>query len=455
MSATVRGLIFIVCALLLVPGLFGKTLGEAERYGYLADIIPADWAATNVWLDSTDCTLARGTWLALCEDGKLVPISERAQADDPGHALLLNAWSAATGRRGTLTDVARLNTILNTLGLLALAGLLVALRNWGAAAALLVLGPAEYLFWMGTSPHWSYIGMVSLAAVLPLALLARAEGLLGRRAAVAWIGAGLVFLTAVALVREAIGIMGFLISLAALCWSGMRASRPPAKIAVLLVVAALSFLAFTAPRLAVAARDASFDMVAAERLERHGLSHTLYLGLGFVENKFGLIYDDDFGYESARRIVPDIVFFSPEYFQLMWKLYLAYVAQDPVEVARIYLVKAGLLLERPTIHPGPPLGVVTAIALVHFLVLTAFGWWRRIGFGQGLVVEAVSLAFLGLFIAQGMVALPSHMYVVPANAFVLVLAGVIVESVLRALLSCTNLVLPRASSAPDHKGIGS
>ena len=81
MSATVRGLIFIVCALLLVPGLFGKTLGEAERYGYLADIIPADWAATNVWLDSTDCTLARGTWLALCEDGKLVPISERAQAD--------------------------------------------------------------------------------------------------------------------------------------------------------------------------------------------------------------------------------------------------------------------------------------------------------------------------------------------------------------------------------------
>ena len=164
--------------------------------------MPGDWAATNVWLDSTDCTLARGTWLALCEDGKLVPISERAQADDPGHALLLNAWSAATGRRATLTDVARLNTILNTLGLLALAGLLVALRNWGAAAALLVLGPAEYLFWMGTSPHWSYIGMVSLAAVLPLALLARAEGLLGRRAAVAWIGAGLVFLTAVALVRR-------------------------------------------------------------------------------------------------------------------------------------------------------------------------------------------------------------------------------------------------------------
>ena len=91
------------------------------------------------------------------------------------------------------------------------------------------------------------------------------------------------------------------------------------------------------------------DMVAAERLERHGLSHTLYLGLGFVENKFGLIYDDDFGYESARRIVPDIVFFSPEYFQLMWKLYLSRIAEDPVEVARIYWQKALQLLAVPTL----------------------------------------------------------------------------------------------------------
>ncbi|MDP1604093.1 MAG: hypothetical protein Q8M03_12600 [Legionella sp.] len=53
----------------------------------------------------------------------------------------------------------------------------------------------------------------------------------------------------------------------------------------------------------------------------------------------------------------------------------------------------------------------------------------------------------------GSVRLPSHMYVVPANAFALVLAGGIAESIVRALLSCTNLGLPRASSAPDHKGI--
>ena len=433
MAVASRWLVFLCCALLLVPGLFGKTFSEAERYGYLTDIMPGDWGATNVWLQSTECTLAHGVWLAVCEDGKLIPLSERALADDPGHALLLELWSAATGKRATLVDVARLNTLLNTIGLVTLAGLLFALRTWLAALALLVLGPVEYLSWMGTSPHWSFIGMASLAAVLPLALLGRAEGLLGRRAAAAWIGAGLVFLAAATLVREPIGIMGLLISLAALVWWGV--SRPPAarRIVGLLTVAVIALVAFTAPRWTAVARDAAFDMAPSERLPRHGLSHTLYISLGFVENKLGIRYDDDFGLEVARQHVPDIVFCSPEYFRLMWTLYLGQVAHEPLEVARIYLVKAGLMLERPTIHPGPPLGLVVAIALIHFLALTAFGWWRRIGFNQGLVVEAVALAFFSLFIAQGVVALPSHMYIVPANAFVLVLTGVIAESFLRAL----------------------
>jgi hypothetical protein len=436
MATASRWLVFAGCVLLLVPGLFGKTFGEAERYGYLTDIMPGDWAPTNVWLESTDCTLAHGVWLAVCEDGRLIPIGERAQADDPGHALMLGLWSAATGKRATLVDVARLNTVLNTVGLLTLAGLLFALRAWLATLALLVLGPVQYLFWMGTSPHWSYIGMASLAAVLPLALLARAEGLLGRRTAAAWIAAGLLFLAVVTLVREAIGIMGFLVTLAALAWSAIRAPGTR-RIAGLLVIAMVALAAFTAPRWTVAARDAAFDMAPSERLQRHGLSHTLYISLGFVENKFGIYYDDDLGLEVARRHVPDIVFFSPEYFRLMWTLYLGHLAQDPLEVARIYTEKAGLLLARPTIYPGPPLGIVLAIALAHFLAVTALGGWRRIGFRQGFVVEAVSLCFIGLFVAQGIVALPSHMYIVPVNAFVLVLLGVVAESVLRALWTAT------------------
>ena len=90
--------------------------------------MPSDWAATNIWPESSQCALERGVWLAVCEKGELVPISERAIADDPGHALLLDLWSMATHNRATLPDVAKLNTLLDALGLLALAGLLFSLR---------------------------------------------------------------------------------------------------------------------------------------------------------------------------------------------------------------------------------------------------------------------------------------------------------------------------------------
>jgi hypothetical protein len=430
-TTSLRWLVFVACAALLVLGPFNRTYKDAERYGYLADIMPSDWAATNVWLDSTDCARERGVWLAICENGKLVPISERAVADDPGHALLLDLWSVATGKRATLPDVAQLNTLVDTFGLLALAGLLFALRAWLAAIVLMGLGPVEYLGWMGTSPHWSYIGLVSLCAVLPMALAGRELGLLSRRGGPLWIAAGLVFLALSTLIRESIGIMGLLISLGAVA---MLLVRRPRRIAGLALVTVLALAAFTTPRWVVAARDAAFDLQPAKRLATHGISHTLYLGLGFVENKWGIRYDDVYGEEIASKADPPVVFGSPGYFQLMGQLYLARWADDPVEVSRIYLEKAWLLLGRPTLYPGPPFGVVLLIGLIHFVAATALGAWRRLGFVQGLVVESVAAAFLLLFLAQATAALPSHTYAMPANAFVLVLLGVIVEFFVRALL---------------------
>ena len=74
------------------------------------------------------------------------------------------------------------------------------------------------------------------------------------------------------------------------------------------------------------------------------------------------------------------------------------------------------------------------LALLHFAAATALGAWRRIGFLQGFVIEGVAVAFVGLFLAQAMVALPSQTYAMPANAFALVLLGAIVEFFVRGLL---------------------
>ena len=97
-----RALVFFLFAALLVWGQFQRTYTDSERYGHYADLMPSDWKATNVWLAAADCTLERGAWLAVCEQEKLVPMSERAIADDPGHALLLALWSVTTRRHACL-----------------------------------------------------------------------------------------------------------------------------------------------------------------------------------------------------------------------------------------------------------------------------------------------------------------------------------------------------------------
>jgi hypothetical protein len=423
-------LVFLAFAALLVSGQFLFRYQDAERYGFLADIMPSDWKATNIWLDSTDCAVERGVWLAVCERGKMIPISERAIADDPGHALVLDLWSIATRQRATLPAVARLNTIVDTVGLVALAGLMFALRAYIASLILLWLGPVQYMGWMTTSPHWSFIGLVSLAGLLPMALAARSLGLLSRRAANAWIAAGIVSLAVCALMRDSIGMMGLMLTIGTIAILGVRRHR----LLPLMIVGALAVLACMAPRGVVAARDALFDVQPAQRLASHGLSHTLYLGLGFVENKWGIRYDDDYGEAIANAAQPPIVFCSPEYFRLMWKLYIAHWLEDPVEVLRIYLEKAWLLASAPTLYPGPPFGIVLAIGLIHLMAATALGAWRRLDFRQGLVIETVAVAFIGLFLAQSMAALPSQNYAMPVNAFILVLFGVIVELFARLAL---------------------
>lgn len=423
MGPALKWLAFAICVAGLVLAQFGHTFEDGQRYGHFSDIMQSEWVATNIWLDSTACTVSRGVWLAICGDGRLSPIAEHAIADDPGHALLLSAWAAMTGEPATLVDVARLNTLLNTIGLVTLAALLFSLRAWITSLVLLVKGPIEFLGWMGTSPHWAFIGMVSLAGILPLAIVTRSHR--------AWIAGGIAALAVVTLVRESIGLMGFALTLGALAVIALQRPRQARHLPRLALVAVLATGALLAPKWVVMARDAAFAMAPAERLQTHGLSHTLYLGLGFVENKWGIRYDDEYGADLANRA--GILYCSPEYFRMMWKLYLGRIAEDPAEVARIYWEKALQLLAVPTMQPGPPFGIVLAIGLVHLLAATWFRLWRRVGFPQGLQIEAVALAFLGLFLAQAILALPSHKYAVPVNAFILVLFGTIVEFVARGL----------------------
>lgn len=393
-------------------------LDKSERY---RTATTAEWGATNVWLKSAACARQTGTWLTLCENGKLLPISDEAVADDPGHAFLLGLWARFAGRDATLLDTAQLNIGINLLGLAALAAILVAMEAWWAAVVLLTFGPVVFVGWMTTAPHWSFIGVASLQAVLPLTLAGAAAGHLSRRSATIFTVIGLLGVCLGALIRHHIAMMGLLVTVLTVAAIAYGRFRDRGGIRDLLLVAVLAVLATGAPKWVLMARDALFTIEAERLIPEHGTSHTLYIGLGAVENRWGLRYDDKLGVAAAAQAAPDVEAYSPAYYRLMWRLYFDRLEEDPGEVARIYYEKAKALLSDRILDSGPPLWISLLIALgAQILVSRETPRAQRLVDRQ-LLINLISFAFIGLFVMQGTLAHHMRIYAVPIGAFLLLL----------------------------------
>lgn len=426
--AHLKWLVFIVCLITFGLGALTGQLEEAENY---AEIREADWTATNMWLKSAECARQRGVWLAVCEGDELVPISEYSFGDDPGHALFLGIWAMATGETVALDDVARLNIGLNVVGFIALASFLFAIRAHVTSIAFLLIGPDIYLGWNGISPHWGLVGATSWALVLPMALVAKEFGFLSRRSGSAFIAAGILGFAVVVLVRESIGLMFFVTSIGLL--GALLVYRWQSKRGLwgLLGVGLLVIAASEASTWVVWARDASFEIAAAQRVATHNFSHTLYIGLGAVTNEFGLWYHDEVAMMGVQRVAPDVLYCSPDYYQVLWGLYWSTIASDPVEAMRIYFEKAKLILADSIVEPGLPLGVILILTLGHFVASTRFGAWRRTNFSQGLLIEGAAVILIGFFVAQAVLAHPARLFAMPMAAALLMLFGVMLESLFR------------------------
>jgi hypothetical protein len=419
-----RWLAFVVCLVVFGLGAFTASLEDADRYTGLRE---ADWSPTNMWLKSAECARLHDVWLAICDDDKLVPISEYSFGDDPGHALFLAIWAMATDDAVSLEDVAGLNVGLNTAGFIILAGFLFAIRAYVTSIVFLMAGPVIYLGWIGVSPHWGLIGVTSMALILPMALIAKEYGFLSRWSGYAYVAVGILGLSVAALVREPIGVMGFVTSIGVIGALVVRRLRSRSRLRSLFVIGSLVFVASAASTWVVLTRDVSFEMEPAQRVITHNFSHTLYIGLGAVPNGFGISYDDDVARTSVERVAPDVVYCSPEYYRVLWTLYWSKLARAPLEVMRIYFEKAKLILADRILDTAPPLGVVLLFTVAHFVVVTAFGVWRRINFSHGLLVEGAAITLIGLFVVQAILAHPNRMYAMPVGGALVVLLGAMLE----------------------------
>lgn len=418
-----KSLIVLACVLLVGLPQLRSSFEASNRY---ASDRESEWEGTNNALQSASCARTTGRWLLqVCDKDHVVPYS----AEDPGQTLLLSLWGRLAGRDPTVLDGVRLIIGINALGLAILVTTLLIFGAFTTAVILLIFGPTVFLSWFGTNPHWALLGVGSMQIMLPLAVMARSRDWLRPAVSGGLIAVGLLLLVSAALLREAVGLSALLVTLCAGAWAMRHDTRRPRRVVGMMLILALAVVASQSARLAVAARNWAYSIDGSQFPATHGMSHTLYVGLGAVPNKFGIRYLDEVGREAASAEVPGISHYSTDYFRVMWTLYLRKWQEDPQEVVRIYLVKVWILLADSVIEPGLPLGLLLVLVIPVQLLEHHRRWSARDRESDiRLTINLVILGLTALFLAQAVLAAPTRFYSMPIGPLILVLWGIAIEN---------------------------
>lgn len=78
----------------------------------------------------------------------------------------------------------------------------------------------------------------------------------------------------------------------------------------------------------------------------HPKWHNIYIGFGYLENKYGIKYSDTVSYEKVMSINPKVGYCSPEYEQILKDQCLWLIKNDPIFVLKTFFAKLFKLLFR-------------------------------------------------------------------------------------------------------------
>lgn len=325
-------------ALLLGATLLLFTVPQLYRSYAASSGMELTWTTGKVWLKSAECARQTGTILVICRDDKVLPIADGFGGDDLGHALSLDLATLLTGKVPTESGISILNSTVNYVGLAVLALIVFSAGMPLSAFALLTVGTIISNQFHALTPHPAQLGAACFAAILPIALLTARHA--------AWIATGFLGLIAALLFREAVGMMGIVASLLAV---GVIAVRDRKWItSVVLAVAVIATAA--APFGLLRARDIAYDLPPPEKIESHGTWANLYMGLGAVENPFGIEWSDFSAIDAVKAVDPSVEYLNPRFYEILKGLYFNTVFAHPVDVASIYFRKIIVTLHTPILY---------------------------------------------------------------------------------------------------------
>jgi hypothetical protein len=389
-----------------------------------ADGLPFAWTTSKIWLQSAECARTTSKFLVLCRGDAIEPIANGFGGDDLGHALALEIYSVVTQKTVPPTHISLLNTIINYLSLLTLASLLFAMGLPFACLSLLAVGPSIANQLHVLTPHPAQFGVACLVSILPLAVLGNPR--IGRT----WVAIGIVALALALLFREAIGVMGVVASLLTVLLR-LFLQRGTFAFRQMILLAAIIAISAT-PYFLLRTRDAVYNLPPAEKLESHGTWANLYMGLGGVENPFGIAWNDFSAINAVKAVDPSVEYLSPRFYQILKHKYFEILRTNPVGVATVYLKKLEV-----TLHARMPVWIRSLSLWLIIAALTVVGALTRwiapntqatVAYDAALIVSGL---YVAAFVAQATLFNFDLQYLFPIQLFLLLSAAAVVEMMLR------------------------
>lgn len=283
--------------------------------------------------------------------------------DDPGAYIVASLMGLVTGSSSPYPGLGLAEALLVALPLLWLPTAVARIfKRPIAGYAVVLLPPAMWLLNNGTflagteyglsdaaspTPVYALYGIAASIAFLSLSLLVLFCTFRLRTSLLIAVSCGLVVLAAAGDLSRSLSGMGIAAGVGVLWWLHTRKKwRWVAGIVAALTAVALTIGLQSATMTGLnVARAAQTGQSMANLPDTHAVWHSLYLGLSYPEpitgqhSPLGIAWSDEFGWNQARAIDPDVVIASADYDLILRHLYVAQVKAHPLTVAKLYVDK--------------------------------------------------------------------------------------------------------------------
>ncbi len=268
------------------------------------------------------------------------------KGDDPGVYLYLPVFGHVTGDTDPLSQLKWL--FIGLMAIVLLVYPLVFYELFGSRAVALAM-PFIVLFgfrFIQNQDIYVIEGWVILLCV-PLLMLA-AQGVWRRRFGLALVG---VASLAASFANSIRGHSGTGIVLAALAVVLLRERAWRGRLAGVALVLAAYVLIFPLGFKAITTYSYHHVHMPNENLiAGHPLWHSMYIGLGYLPNRWGLQWNDSIAANAVTKVDPSAGYLSPRYEHDLRHLYFGIVEDDPGYVAKVYAVKGANDLSKVARH---------------------------------------------------------------------------------------------------------